>query len=216
MRDRSSSASLRRCVRAYAARPALYETHVTLMLMLRSSDARSWPSSAARAASHRQAPTPPRPARRARPERRAPGPRRPNPPPSPSRDTHPAGPPWRCGLAPLPAAELGYDKPLCASLAGFTLHAATARAALDSARRERPRRGNADMSALKNGGPARAERAEGTLASMMKKGGQLARQCLLCNLRHWLGGERRRVTAVRSTDSERSNEVDPVVRTTES
>ena len=49
----------------------------------------------------------------------------------------PAGPQWRRGLAPLPAATLGYDKPLCASLAGFTLHAATRAGALDTAGRER-------------------------------------------------------------------------------
>jgi hypothetical protein len=49
----------------------------------------------------------------------------------------PAGPQWRRGLMPLPAATLGYDKPLCASLAGFTLHAATRAGALDPAGRER-------------------------------------------------------------------------------
>ena len=49
----------------------------------------------------------------------------------------PAGPQWRRGLAPLPAAALGYDKPLCASLAGFTLHAATRAGALDPAGREK-------------------------------------------------------------------------------
>jgi hypothetical protein len=49
----------------------------------------------------------------------------------------PAGPQWRRGLAPLPAAALGYDKPLCASLAGFTLHAATRAGALDSGGREK-------------------------------------------------------------------------------
>jgi hypothetical protein len=38
---------------------------------------------------------------------------------------------------PLSAAALGYDKPLCASLAGFTLHAATRVGALDPAGRER-------------------------------------------------------------------------------
>jgi hypothetical protein len=48
----------------------------------------------------------------------------------------PAGPQWRRGLLPLPAAALGYDKPLCASLAGFTLHAATRAGALDPAGRE--------------------------------------------------------------------------------
>jgi Putative transposase len=49
----------------------------------------------------------------------------------------PAGPQWRRGLAPLPAAALGYDKPLCASLAGFTLHAATRAGGLDPEGRER-------------------------------------------------------------------------------
>jgi hypothetical protein len=31
---------------------------------------------------------------------------------------------------PLPAATLGHDEPLCASLSGFTLHAATRAVAL--------------------------------------------------------------------------------------
>src|SRR5262249_27681269 len=37
---------------------------------------------------------------------------------------------------PLVPAALGYDKPLCASLDGFTLHAATRAGALDVAGRE--------------------------------------------------------------------------------
>jgi hypothetical protein len=37
----------------------------------------------------------------------------------------PAGPQWSRGLSPLRAAALGHAKPLCASLDGFTLHAAT-------------------------------------------------------------------------------------------
>jgi hypothetical protein len=37
----------------------------------------------------------------------------------------PAGPQWSRGLSPPRAAALGYAKPLCASLDGFTLHAAT-------------------------------------------------------------------------------------------
>ena len=40
------------------------------------------------------------------------------------------------GLAPLAPHALLYDKPLCASLDGFTLHAATRAAALDPAGRE--------------------------------------------------------------------------------
>lgn len=51
----------------------------------------------------------------------------------------PAGPQWhaRRGLSPLRAAPLGYDKPLCASLDGFTLHAATRAGALDPQGREK-------------------------------------------------------------------------------
>jgi hypothetical protein len=37
----------------------------------------------------------------------------------------PAGPQWLRGLPPLEASTLSFDKPLCASLDGFTLHAAT-------------------------------------------------------------------------------------------
>ena len=51
----------------------------------------------------------------------------------------PAGPEWRRKetlLSPLPAAALHYDKPLCASLDGFTLHAATRAGAMDSVGRE--------------------------------------------------------------------------------
>ena len=40
------------------------------------------------------------------------------------------------GLSPLRAAPLGFDKPLCASLDGFTLHAATRAGALDIQGRE--------------------------------------------------------------------------------
>ena len=43
----------------------------------------------------------------------------------------PAGPQWVRGLAPLEPQPLAYDKPLCASLDGFTLHAATRAGALD-------------------------------------------------------------------------------------
>jgi hypothetical protein len=39
----------------------------------------------------------------------------------------PAGPQWLRGLSQPLAAPLGYDKPLCASLDGFTLHATTRR-----------------------------------------------------------------------------------------
>ena len=42
-----------------------------------------------------------------------------------SGQTPPAGPQWMCGLPPAPASALSFDKPLCASLDGFTLHAAT-------------------------------------------------------------------------------------------
>jgi Putative transposase len=48
----------------------------------------------------------------------------------------PAGPQWVSRLAPLEPQALAYDKPLCASLDGFTLHAATRAGALDSAGRE--------------------------------------------------------------------------------
>jgi hypothetical protein len=37
----------------------------------------------------------------------------------------PAGPQWLRGLSPLSPSALAYDKPLCASRDGFTLHAAT-------------------------------------------------------------------------------------------
>ena len=51
----------------------------------------------------------------------------------------PAGPEWRRKsrpLSPLVAAALHYDKPLCASKDGFTLHAATRAGAMDTAGRE--------------------------------------------------------------------------------
>ncbi len=51
----------------------------------------------------------------------------------------PAGPEWRrkeTPLSPLPAAALRYDKPLCASQDGFTLHAATRAGAMDTVGRE--------------------------------------------------------------------------------
>jgi hypothetical protein len=48
----------------------------------------------------------------------------------------PAGPQWVSRLAPLEPHALAYDKPLCASLDGFTLHAATRAGALDLAGRE--------------------------------------------------------------------------------
>ncbi|HMI83253.1 MAG TPA: transposase [Polyangiaceae bacterium] len=48
----------------------------------------------------------------------------------------PAGPQWLRGLRPLQPSDLAYDKPLCASLDGFTLHAATRAGALDTAGRE--------------------------------------------------------------------------------
>ena len=48
----------------------------------------------------------------------------------------PAGPQWVSRLAPLEPHGLAYDKRLCASLDGFTLHAATRAGALDPAGRE--------------------------------------------------------------------------------
>jgi Putative transposase/Transposase zinc-binding domain len=48
----------------------------------------------------------------------------------------PAGPQWVRRLAPLEPQALAYDKPLCASRDGFTLHAATRAGALDLAGRE--------------------------------------------------------------------------------
>jgi hypothetical protein len=48
----------------------------------------------------------------------------------------PAGPQWKHGLQPLEAHALAYDKPLCASLDGFTLHAATRAGALAPEGRE--------------------------------------------------------------------------------
>jgi hypothetical protein len=48
----------------------------------------------------------------------------------------PAGPQWRHGLAEPAPRALGYDKRLCASLDGFTLHAATCAGALDGPGRE--------------------------------------------------------------------------------
>jgi hypothetical protein len=45
----------------------------------------------------------------------------------------PAGPQWLRGLQPLEPHALAYDKPLCVSLDGFTLHAATRAGALDQA-----------------------------------------------------------------------------------
>jgi Putative transposase len=49
--------------------------------------------------------------------------------------TPPAGPEWRRRRGPLPPLvpqALAFDKPLCASLDGFTLHAATRAGALDA------------------------------------------------------------------------------------
>jgi hypothetical protein len=48
----------------------------------------------------------------------------------------PAGPQWVSRLAPLEPRALAFDKPLCASLDGFTLHAATRAGALDPSGRE--------------------------------------------------------------------------------
>ncbi|XYI00715.1 transposase [Sorangium sp. So ce1128] len=48
----------------------------------------------------------------------------------------PAGPQWLRGLSPLSPSALAYDKPLCASPDGFTLHAATRAGAHHAAARE--------------------------------------------------------------------------------
>jgi hypothetical protein len=53
-----------------------------------------------------------------------------------SGQTPPAGPQWLRGLAPLAPNALRFDKPLCASLDGFTLHAATRAGGLDVDGRE--------------------------------------------------------------------------------
>ena len=46
------------------------------------------------------------------------------------------GPHWHRGLARLPAFALSYDKPLCTSYRGFTLHAATRAGGADDEGRE--------------------------------------------------------------------------------
>ena len=51
-------------------------------------------------------------------------------------ETPPAGLQWMRSQEPLESHSLTYDKPLCASLDAFTLHAATRAGALDSAGRE--------------------------------------------------------------------------------
>jgi hypothetical protein len=48
----------------------------------------------------------------------------------------PAGPQWLRGLLPLAPSALAYDKPLCVSIDGFTLHAATRAGGLNAAARE--------------------------------------------------------------------------------
>jgi hypothetical protein len=53
-----------------------------------------------------------------------------------SGQTPPAGPQWVSRLAPLEPHDLAYDKPLCASLDGFTLLAATRAGAFHPAGRE--------------------------------------------------------------------------------
>ncbi|MEI8255908.1 MAG: transposase [Deltaproteobacteria bacterium] len=50
--------------------------------------------------------------------------------------TPPAGPQWTRGLPPNAPSPLTFDKPLCASLDGFTLHAATRAGSHDLAGRE--------------------------------------------------------------------------------
>ena len=53
-----------------------------------------------------------------------------------SGQSPPAGPQWSSDLRPLTLRALAYDKPLCASLDGFTLHAATRAGGLDALGRE--------------------------------------------------------------------------------
>lgn len=53
-----------------------------------------------------------------------------------SGQSRPAGPQWSAGPQPLRPRALAYDKPLCASLDGFTLHAATRAGGLDAEGRE--------------------------------------------------------------------------------
>ena len=53
-----------------------------------------------------------------------------------SGQTPPAGPSWQRGLPRPQPRALGYDKPLCASLDGFTLHAATRAGGHDAAGKE--------------------------------------------------------------------------------
>ncbi len=53
-----------------------------------------------------------------------------------SGKTPPAGPSWQRGLPRPQPRALGYDKPLCASLDGFTLHAATRAGGHDTAGKE--------------------------------------------------------------------------------
>jgi hypothetical protein len=53
-----------------------------------------------------------------------------------SGQTPPAGPQWLRGLRAPEPSGLSYDKPLCASLDGFTLHAATRAGACDTVGRE--------------------------------------------------------------------------------
>lgn len=53
-----------------------------------------------------------------------------------SGQSPPAGPQWSTGLRPLKLRALAYDKPLCASLDGFNLHAATRAGGLDAEGRE--------------------------------------------------------------------------------
>ena len=53
-----------------------------------------------------------------------------------SGQSPPAGPQWSAALRPLRPRALAYDKPLCASLDGFTLHAATRAGGLDAEGRE--------------------------------------------------------------------------------
>ena len=53
-----------------------------------------------------------------------------------SGQSPPAGPQWASGLRPLRLQALAYEKPQCASLDGFTLHAATRAGGLDAEGRE--------------------------------------------------------------------------------
>ena len=60
---------------------------------------------------------------------------------------------WVSRLAPLEPHALAYDKPLCASLDGFTLHAATRAGALDPAGRMEQSPPQVPAARARSGGP---------------------------------------------------------------